>query len=494
MVATAQPRRLKFARSLREVSASELYYQLTYMSATASAGTTRNQIFALASKVDRPTAPYFDKIRLLAEKLGYDYARACSMIGQAVRSNAMKSLLLRLSDSLVSGQSEAEFLEEEVNVQGEMFEKEYERDLSSLLKWTDAYGAIIVSTALIIIVNLVSTMIYSLGMGIIVGMVVLAVFTAMGGTWILSRSAPDEERELFTEEGPQSQVWALRLAKITPPLVAITIGGMAIAKSQLGWILMVVALELLPLGIASLLGGREISEKDKEIGPFLRSLGSTTVSTGTTLTEAMTRIDLDSFPGLTADLERLRYRQQASIDPRLCWNKFAKETGSALINGTINVFNDAVTLGGDADTVGLFASQFANRTVMLRAKREVITSTFVSLTLVVHGAMSALMVIIMEVMTQFIEMIWSAAVMEDGAALQASIMPLPSLDDPQIVFLSHVTTTMVLLLALANALAMSATEGGHRLKMSFYLSMLIAISGACFVFLPSMIEKLLGTM
>jgi archaeal flagellar protein FlaJ len=493
MVAPTQPRRSSFVRSLRDVTDSDLYYQLTYMSATASAGTTRNQIFALASKVDRPTSPYFEKIRLLAEKLGYDYARACGMVGQAVRSSAMKSLLLRLSNSLVSGQSEADFLSEEVEVQGEMYEKEYERELSSLLKWTDAYGAIIVSTALIIIVNLVSTMIYSLGMGLIVGMVGLAVFTAMGGTWVLARSAPDEERELFTSEGPRSQVWALRLAKITPWVLLATCGIMAIARFPLGWILMVVALELLPLGVASLLGGREINAKDREIGPFLRSLGATTVSTGTTLTEAMTRIDLDSFPGLTEDLARLRHRQQASIEPRLCWNKFALETGSALINGTISVFNDAVTLGGDADTVGLFASQFANRTVMLRAKREVVTSTFVSLTLVVHGAMSALMVIIMEVMTQFIEMIWSAAVMEDGAALQGSIMPLPSLDDPQIVFLSHVTTAMVLLLALANALAMSATDGGHKFKLAFYLSVLLAISGACFVFLPPMIVRLLSS-
>ena len=250
-------------------------------------------------------------------------------------------------------------------------------------------------------------------------------------------------------------------------------------------------MELLPLGIASVLGGREINAKDREIGPFLRSLGSTAVSTGTTLTEAMTRIDLGSFPSLQPHLERLRYRQQAAIDPRLCWRMFSMETGSELISGTIGIFNDAVELGADADTVGLFASRFANRTVMLRAKREVISSTFVSLTLVVHGAMGALMVVIMEVMQTFLEMIWSAAVVEGQESIQGAMLPLPSLDDPQIVFLNYATTWMVVLLTGANALAIAATDGGHKLKLTFYLSVLLLISGACFIFLPPLVGQIM---
>lgn len=491
MTASGKTRRTSVTRSLKEVNGFDLYYQLVYMSATASAGIKRNQIFALASRLPRPSACYFRKIDLLAQKLGYNYARACSLLGEAVKSQSMRSLLLRLSDALVSGQPEMDFLREEAEVQAVVYEKEYERDLTSLTKWTDAYGAIIVSTALIIIVNLVSTMIYNLGLGIIIGLVVLTIFTALGGTWVLTRSAPREVKDIFSQEGPWSQKWALRLAKITVPVIMLATGLMIVGGLPLGWLLIADAVLLLPLGISSMLGGREIAAKDKEIGPFLRSLGATAVSTGTTLTEAMNRLDLVSFAALQPDLERLRYRLRASIDPDLCWQKFALETGSKLISETVRIFNDAVNLGGDADTVGLLAAKFANRTIMLRAKRNVVTSTFTSLTLVIHGAIAALMVLIMEVMTKFVEMIWSAAVMEGEEALETMILPLPSLDDPQMRFLQYVTTAMVLLLAVANAVALGATDVGHKLRISFYLSLLLFISGLAFIIAPPLINAIM---
>jgi len=492
MVAAARPHRPKFTKSLRDVTASELYYQLTYMSATASAGTTRNQIFELASRVPRPTAAYFEKVRLLAEKMGYDYARACSLIGGAVRSAMMRSLLLRISDSLLSGQSEAEFLAEEAEVQGQVYEKDYERDLSVLLKWTDAYGAMMVSAVVIIIVTLLSSMIYNLNIGVMVSMIALAVCMTLGGTWVLSVAAPSEVRERYSTDGPRSQIWALRLSRITLPVVVLTSVGLALSKVELGWILIAVSVELLPLGIASVLGGREIDAKDREIGAFLRLLGSTAVSTGTTLTEAMTRIDLDSFPSLQPHLEQLRFRQGIS-DPRRCWRKFASETGSALVNDIVAVFSDAVELGGDADSIGLFSSQFANRTVALRSKREVIASSFVWLTFVIHGAMAALMVIVTEVMHGFIEVVWSALEAADEAVVQegAMILSLPSRGDARIAFLSQAVLGMVILLAGANALAILVTDGGHRLKLSFYLSILLFVSGCCLILLPRLVGKMI---
>ena len=42
---------------------------------------------------------------------------------------------------------------EEAAVQGEAYEKEYERDLASLAKWTDAYAAVNVSSALMTLQN-----------------------------------------------------------------------------------------------------------------------------------------------------------------------------------------------------------------------------------------------------------------------------------------------------------------------------------------------------
>jgi archaeal flagellar protein FlaJ len=81
--------------SFKEVSNSELFYQLSYMSAVAGAGISRSRIFELGANLPRIPADYFKRVHLLAQKLGYDYAGACTKVGLAIKSDVMISLLLR---------------------------------------------------------------------------------------------------------------------------------------------------------------------------------------------------------------------------------------------------------------------------------------------------------------------------------------------------------------------------------------------------------------
>src|SRR4051812_22856467 len=74
---------------LKEVSGSELFYQLTYMSAIASSGISRNRMFQMATSLPIPPAAYFERIQLLVQKIGYDYTRACNSVGLVTKSEAM---------------------------------------------------------------------------------------------------------------------------------------------------------------------------------------------------------------------------------------------------------------------------------------------------------------------------------------------------------------------------------------------------------------------
>ena len=64
------------------------------------------------------------------------------------------------------------------------------------------------------------------------------------------------------------------------------------------------------------MAGQEIDRKDREFGPFLRSLGAMAVSTGNTIGESANRIDITSFPALETDLTRLRRRLAAALIQR----------------------------------------------------------------------------------------------------------------------------------------------------------------------------------
>ena len=477
--------------SFKEVSSSELFYQLSYMSAVAGAGIARDRVFKLGASLPRIPAEYFKRVHLLAEKLGYDYASACTKVGLAVKSDAMISLLLRLGNALTSGQPEVDFLMEEAAVQGEAYEKEYERDLESLTKWTDAYAAVNVSSSLMIVINMTSSLIYDLGNNIIMSLVVIMLLISMATAWILSRAAPKEVIDLFSAEGTWQQRIAGQLSIYTVATVFILCPVLFLLGIEIGPILILAAIILFPLGGVSMLAGREIDKKDREFGPFLRSLGGMAVSTGTTISEALTRIDLSSFPTLESDLARLRSRLIATVDPDVAWHKFGLETGSKLIGETIMIFNDAVRLGGDPDTVAFLSAEFSTKTIMLRAKRQVVASTFSWLTVVMHGTIATLMVIILEIVRNFVALIDTAAAALGEGSSQAAAMALPTFNTPQVGFFNVITIVMVILLSIINSYAIIATDGGHKYKAAFYLAILFAFAGVSFIVVPPMVEGIL---
>jgi hypothetical protein len=86
--------------SFKEVMGSELFYQLTYMSAVSASGISRNCIFQMASELPLALSTYFARIHLLVQKLGYDYGKACNAVGLNIKSETMVSLLLRFGTAL----------------------------------------------------------------------------------------------------------------------------------------------------------------------------------------------------------------------------------------------------------------------------------------------------------------------------------------------------------------------------------------------------------
>ncbi len=149
----------KSSYKFKNVTAFDQFYQLTYMSATAAAGISRSKTFEMAAESGSPAANYFIAINLLVNELRFDYPEACRTVADKAPADEIKSFLLRLSDAMRSGEPLPAFLAREAAVQANVYDNAYERDLESLKKWSDAFSSIVVSVALIVIINLVSTMI-----------------------------------------------------------------------------------------------------------------------------------------------------------------------------------------------------------------------------------------------------------------------------------------------------------------------------------------------
>jgi archaeal flagellar protein FlaJ len=477
-----------------EISSFDLFYQLTYMSATSAAGVSRARTFQLARDLPCPPAHYFKSIHQVAENLRYNYPDAVRLIGEQAKSEETKTFLLRLADALRSGEPLPTFLAREAEVQGEHYANDYARGLESLKKWSDAYSAVTVSAALIVIINMVSTMIYNIGLGAMMLMAMVAIGASFGVAWVLFRSAPQEVVSVSLAKGSIEQRRSWQLFLLLAPLAIAVTGGLSFVGIDIPYVMIAGGLLLLPIGILSGQADSKTAQKDTEISAFLRSLGGTATSRGTTLRDALGSMKIDSFPSLQRDIRKLDLRLKAFVKPSLCWETFGFESGSELVREAMGIFYQATNLGGDPDRTGKLASMFAMKTAMLRAQRRGVAATFTWLVIVMHAVLTLLMVFLLGILQEFALRL-NAAIGSLGQGAQAldtfGLASMFSFSTPQVQFLNTLTVSMVMLLAATSAFAIVASEGSHMLKCTLYFSILLLVSAFGFLTVPSLVRMVM---
>lgn len=479
----------------KPVSPFDMFYQLTYMSAMAAAGISRAKVFEIAAQSRSGAAIYFAAVNTLVDEFRYDYPEACRIIGLQAKSENMKSFLLRLSDALRSGEPQAEFLAREAEVTSEDYENGYERDLEGLKQWSNAFSSIVMSVALIIIIQVISAMIYSLNSTVMIGLVSTGMIMAGFGAWIIYRSAPREVMTVQSSIGSPEQRKAMSLFRMLVPGsvgLAVILGVVGV---PLGFVLILAAIVILPVGIISFQGDKKVTKKDVEFSTFLRSIGGMATSSGTTLKQALTKIDLSSFPYLQADIDRLSTRLQALVEPAACWHKFGLDTGSRLISEVSDIFYGAIKIGGDPERVGYLCSLFAAKTTQLRAKRRLTAGTFSGLATVMQSVVAMIMIFVLSIVKNFSDMVTTLMPRNPDALEGAPSMSLGmaqfTAEDLQ--FLTAITVVMILTLGIVSASAMIFSDGGHKLKITLYLAMLIFICGVSFLVVPPMVAGILAS-
>ncbi|MGD9116287.1 MAG: hypothetical protein PVJ61_03800 [Dehalococcoidia bacterium] len=469
---------------------------MTYMSAVATSGLTRSQIFESAARLPYTSSRYFKDVHFLAQKLNYDYAQACRIVGDATKEPEPKALLLRLSGCVASGEPEANFLAREASVMGEVYGNGYERSVETLRKWTDAYTALILSAALVIVVAVVSMMIYPVAPTFVITLCGLVLMVTALGSWIMHRASPKEVKTHSLADTSAERKLSHLLVKIFLPVTALACLLMVLGNMSMGSIMLVAAALLFPPGAVIMWEDRKIDNRDQDIAGLLRSLGGITKAIGTTVSEALSRLDLRSVASLRGGTKRLRDRLGLGIKPELCWDRFIAETGSELINRSVRTFWDGVSLGGDPQEVGNRSSLFAMRVALLRAKRRMVSSSFTWLCITMHAAIVGLLVFIYEVMQTFSGALQNMGSVENGALGEMPSLPSFTflLGGSQLELLHYVVIAVIIVLTGANAVAIKVTGGGHSYKLFFFLSITLAISGACFIFIPNVVDMIFGSL
>jgi flagellar protein FlaJ len=470
----------------------DLFTALSYMASLATAKASREVMFIRAAQMSLASSPYFIEINTLVKRLKYDYSEACRAVSDRVTEPEVQALLRRMAGSLNSGEDEAEFLTREANVMAELYVARYERDIESLRKWTDAYSALAVSAGLIVVISIISMMIWSLGPG----MILMAGFATCGvvatGTFILHAAAP---KEGFTRKAgltSDTQVVALKLMRYVGG-GGLILAALVMLLFGLGPALIIGGLALLPAGYLMNRDHKRLANYDSDIATATRMLGGVTDAIGTTVSDALSKVDRRSLGSLQPYFMSLEVRVRSGISSDRCWNRFIKEVGSELTERTTRIFWDALTIGGNALDTGKNAAFFASTITLLRQKRDLVANMFGVLTIPLHAAMVGLLLFVIEVMEMFAGELSDA----NAPSLDATGAPVPEIAgasgyntfaNVNFEFLGIIVTIVIIVFTFANAVSPWFASGGHRIRAAYNLGIMMIVSGLAMVIIPPMAQ------
>jgi len=482
----------------KQVLDVDFFCHLSYLAAISTSGISRSGLFEYAAKMPYVSARYFKRAVFVAKAFNHDYAEASRIVGLNTKEPDVKGFLLRLSGALSSGEDIATFLQREAEVSSDSYGNQYERRLETLRKWTDAYVALIMTTAIVTIVAVVSMIIGNVTTAFVLGMSSLTILVTIAGVWLIYRAAPREGKIHSLQVRSKEQNLARHLARLTLPFAVILVVIMLFMKMDLGYALVAAGVCVFPLGMISKIDDAKIDKRDNEVAGLLRSLGGVSQAIGATVNEAMARLDFRSLGSLRGDVNLLYTRLLAGISPRLCWEQFVGETGSEQVKRSVRTFLDGVFLGGEPELVGNSASAFAMKVSLLRAKRGLIESGMLWLAIVMHIVLSVLVVFVYQILVSFTALIEQVLPGDVGAAaLQATGLPAFGMyggASAELDLLHLMVITIVLVLSFANATAIYATSGGHIYKLFFYLGITLGASGAAIVLVPPLVRMMFAGM
>ena len=492
---------MNFSKSLQELSKKvfsekgseylhfDMLYQLSYMSAIAASGIPRAKIIGFACLLPCYTSKYFKQIQTLSDKLRIDTAVACRKVGEAAKEEEIRGFLLRWSASMASGESEMDFLEQEAKIAAASYNNSYERDVDTLRMWTEAYAAIIISAALMVMVSSISMLIYPVAMTLTLGIVGITIASAIMGAWIISKVSPKEIRYHFDTPYCRPLNRARRMERVMIPAAVVCALIMLMLGSGMGPALIIGSILLFPPGIAGFMFDRQIAKKDKDLTSFIRSTGNIATAIGATSSQALDKLDLRSIAGLSQDINRLRSRLVARLQPDLCWRRFALETGSETVFRSIKMFDDATRMGGEPDEVGARAVLLPTSMSFLRAKRTQVSMSFGFLSIGMHICVVALLLFVTETIMAFGEAA-AGAYTEAVEGVESAAVEVFSLNFEAIAILDVISLPILLVLSVTVAYAAKSAMSGSRYTFFTFLGITFFITGFGMMIIPNVGDML----
>ena len=285
--------------------------------------------------------------------------------------------------------------------------------------------------------------------------------------------------------------------KIIPILCAIVVLLLLLGMNY-GLVLMLIGMLLFPLGVIAYIDDGNITLRDAEFPTFIRGVGAVQGGKGTTMAPALADIDKKSLKYLEPLINGVYSKLNLGLDDQRSWQRFINDSGSYLIYKYLNIYRDAIKIGGKADKIGEVVSSSMLDQVLLREHRHTLSMGFIILLVPMHAMMVGIFLFLFEILVTISRSITSqmATLGEASAALSSgqgasiassvsgSLFVFANFDEKVIGIYVVIIITM---LTIANTFAGKVVAGGDRSLVYIFASLLCGVTGMIYVLAPVVI-------
>jgi flagellar protein FlaJ len=265
-----------------------------------------------------------------------------------------------------------------------------------------------------------------------------------------------------------------------------------------GLIALFIALLLLPLGIFAILDDMNIIRRDEDFSVFIRGIGSIMAGKGLTTTYAIAEVDRKSLEVLGPFVDSAYSKLNLGLDEKLVWERFIRESGSNLIYKYLNIFRDSIALGGSPSDIGKIVSSSMLEMVLLRKKRELLSTGFIVLLVPMHVAMVAIFMFLYEILLSMARAIGEVvnSFADTQAAMSGSSSSIGgSMAGSIDLFVNFPEATMgafvvniLFMITVSNIMAGKIVKGGDRYMYYFFGSILFGLTGIVYIITPFVVS------
>jgi len=480
----------------------DLLLMYTYMAAITTAAVTRPEIFQYTSeRFEYIPSRYIAKVQRLVAGWGQNYASGLRAVAERCRNETLQSMFNRYANAIDSGVPDDDFIATELSSIRSIYRNSFEQGIELLKKWGDAYIAMLLSGALVAIIIMISVAIYAPD-GIEAALnssyfIILAI--SVFGLVIMYRAVPDDPRTHGLASICSREQAIIRRLEFPVVLITAMIALLLIlVGANAGIIFLLVGLLLMPLGVIGYIDDANVVNRDNDFSTFIRSLGSIMGGKGITTGDALQEVDRKSLVHLEPYINSVSSKLNLGLDEAGSWRKFIGESGSYLIYKYMNIFRDAVALGGSPDAIGKIVGSSMLEQVLLRRKRDMMVKGFVVLLVPMHGAMIAIFVFLFEILLAMSRAVTevmshfedtSAALTGGTSSIGGSMVTSLNIfvNFPEDTMRTYVVT-ILLMLTVANMLAGKIVMGGDRYLYYFFASLLAVTTGVIYILAPIVVS------